>query len=228
MILIIGNGRLAKHFSHYFHLLEQPHHSWHRSQPVKALNQLLETPLLIFCLIRDDALASFIQTHLTDSKHTVIHCSGCQSIPNTIGAHPLMTFSSDLFTIEQYQRVAFMVDCPVEQWHSLTPFLPNPHHYLAPELRAYYHTLCVMAGNFSQYLWQKLFTEFERLGIPEAIALPYLEAITHNIATHQPLTGPLTRHDQNTLNKHLAALSNDPFKTIYTAFIETHRAHHHE
>lgn len=227
-ILIIGNGRLAKHFSHYFQMLGLSYDIWHRSLSVAELNQKLEKQHLIFCLISDDALESFIEKHLLDSKHTIIHCSGCQSIPNTIGAHPLMTFSEQLLEIDQYQSIPFVVDCSLEQWRTIIPFLPNPSYYLAPEHRAYYHCLCVMAGNFSQFLWQKLFFEFDRLALPQAAAQPYLQGIAHNIATQQPLTGPHIRQDKKTQNKHLSSLSEDPFKKVYHAFTETYQAQNHE
>ena len=95
----------------------------------------------------------------------------------------------------------------------------------ADDHAALYHALCVLAGNGSTLLWQKLFHDFEsRLGIPPQVAFPYLQQVAGNLQ-HGPghaLTGPLDRGDTATVQANLAALDGDPFHAVYTALVRAH------
>jgi hypothetical protein len=56
--------------------------------------------------------------------------------------------------------------------------------------------------------------------MPREQALPYLESITRGLAgTGAPLSGPLSRGDEETLRRNLAALKGDPFEQVYSAFV---------
>jgi len=85
-----------------------------------------------------------------------------------------------------------------------------------------------MAGNFTGFLWAKLFEEFPKaLEIPAEAAVPYLEQVCRNIAaspTHPEsfLTGPIVRRDVAAVEKHLSALESDPYRSVYEAFARIH------
>jgi predicted short-subunit dehydrogenase-like oxidoreductase (DUF2520 family) len=107
----------------------------------------------------------------------------------------------------------------------LLPGLPNPAFAIPASERPYYHALCVMAGNFSTILWQKLLAEFQgRLHLPAAAAFPYLAQVAANITSDpdRALTGPLARGDAQAIAANLAALEGDPFHAIYSAFVKVH------
>ena len=82
--------------------------------------------------------------------------------------------------------------------------------------------MAVMAGNFTTLLWNKLFDTFEeQLNLPPQIAIPYLKQICHNLQ-HQQVnaqTGPIMRGDRQTIQSDLAALTDDPFREVYAAFV---------
>ena len=79
-----------------------------------------------------------------------------------------------------------------------------------------------MGGSFSTLLWQKVFEEFEKLGIPSYAAIPYLEQITQNLSRNpkQALTGPMVRKDRDTVHKNLVALQGSSGHKIYESFLE--------
>ena len=56
--------------------------------------------------------------------------------------------------------------------------------------------------------------------MPREEALPYLESIMRGLAgSGAPLSGPLSRGDQDTVRRNLAALNRDPFEQVYGAFV---------
>jgi 2-dehydropantoate 2-reductase len=221
--LLIGNGRVARHFSHYFSLLQIPHSTWSRHRPIEELSAQIKQATHILVLISDKAIDSFIAQYLQNVGHAlVMHFSGSLLSSRAFGAHPLMTFSDDLYPLEQYLKIPFVIDHNAPDFVTLLPGLNNPHYRLNTDLKAKYHALCVLSGNLSCLLWKKLFYQFqEEFNIPEAVAHPYLLQQTQNLIANSKtaLTGPLVRGDQVTIEKNLHALDADPFKELYESFI---------
>jgi predicted short-subunit dehydrogenase-like oxidoreductase (DUF2520 family) len=226
---IIGSGRVARHFAHYFHLLDIPCRQWSRQTDPeeKNVSAVIEDADIILILISDPAIESFIQHHSLLQNKTCIHFSGCLVTPLAHGTHPLMTFSNELYDLETYRQMAFISEQGGPEFKLLFPHLNNPHFVIPPAMKAFYHSLCVLSGNFTCLLWQKLFTELEhRLKIPKEAAYPYLKQIAGNLSAYpdQALTGPLARGDKATIAAHLNVLADDPFKKIYQAFVEVYAA----
>lgn len=218
--LLIGNGRIARHLQHYFSLLNIPFSTWHRADPIEELQNNLQFSTHVLILISDDAIESFILNHI--QHKVVIHCSGSLVTPHAIGVHPLFTFNDNLYELNVYHTIPFVIDDDAPSFSDLFPELSNPHIRLKKELKTRYHALCVMSANFSCMLWQKLFTSFEQdLKIPAQMAKPLLVQQMLNLyqAPHLALTGPLTRGDNKTIEKHLAVLQGDPFQMVYQSFI---------
>lgn len=224
--LIIGNGRMARHMCHYFKSLGISYTQWHRQEPVHKLAPLVVAASHILLLIRDDAIESFARAHLAQSDAVKIHFSGALTAAGIYGAHPLMTFGETLYAPEKYRDVFFVVDDNAPDFATLLPGLPNAHARLSRADKAKYHALCVMAGNFSCMLWQKLFDTLQNeFDIPAKAAHPYLQQQTDNLkADHTAaLTGPLVRGDTATMARNIAALRDDPFQAVYHAFIEAYK-----
>lgn len=221
--LIIGNGRVARHFQHYFKHLALSHSTWHRRQPLAALQQAAAKATHILILIKDDAIDHFIDTHLSDVDAHILHFSGSLNSEKAYGAHPLMTFSNDLYDLSQYQSIPFVIDHDAPAEADLLPGLPNPTMRLHKSQKAKYHAWCVLSGNFSCLLWQHFFKSLEAdFHIPPHAAHGYLYQQTQNLLTHPEtaLTGPLVRADRVTLKKNLEALKDDPFQKVYQSFMD--------
>lgn len=220
--LLIGNGRVARHFQHYFSLSQISFEIWERSHSLEQLTQLLEKTTHILLLISDGAIEDFIRSHLSTTTAIKLHFSGSLVSDQAYGAHPLMTFGAHLYTLEQYQQIPFILDHDCPEFKTILPGLSNQHMRLNKSLKAKYHALCVMSGNFSCLLWQKLLTSFEQeFGLSPEIAFPYLLQQTQNLLfdAKNALTGPLARGDMITIEKNLAALNTDHSQAIYQSFV---------
>lgn len=217
---IVGDGRVATHFSHYFRLIGIPFRQWSRRLPAQSL---ADCPVILL-LVSDPAIAELASHY---PGQTCVHFSGSFRSPDVRGMHPLMTFGTALYSLSEYQRIPFVVEDPA-LFRRLFPALTNPCYGIGADHKARYHALCAMAGNFTGFLWAKLFEEFPAaLGIPAEAAVPYLEQVCRNIAASptQPesfLTGPIVRNDVAAVEKHLLALESDPYRSVYEAFARIH------
>jgi 2-dehydropantoate 2-reductase len=217
---IVGDGRVASHFAHYFGLLGIPFRQWSRRSPAQSLD---DCPVILL-LVADPAIEELARRY---PGRSCAHFSGSLLSNAVHGMHPLMSFGRELYTLADYQRIPFVAENPAV-FRRLFPRLANPCYGIRPQDKARYHALCAMAGNFTGFLWARLFQEFPAaLGIPPEAAIPYLEQVCRNIAAAptQPdrfLTGPIVRNDGQAVAKHLAALEGDPYRAVYQAFADIH------
>lgn len=223
--LLIGSGRVARHFQYYLSLLQIPFQVWHRQDSLAQLQQKLVPASHILVLINDAAIDEFIQKYIITPNKIVTHFSGSLVSSLAYGAHPLMTFNDDLYSFEQYQSIPFVIDEDAPTFEMILPGLPNQHVRLPKSLKAKYHALCVLSGNFSCLLWQKFFSTLEQeFHFPIEIMTPYLLQQTQNIVNNYKtaLTGPLVRNDLTTIHKNIDSLENDPFQEIYKSFVASY------
>jgi len=232
---IVGGGRLARHFSEYFRLLEISHTRWtrdHRSAfnsfAIRDAKQRLQATVRdagrVLLLVSDGSIVTVLRQYPFLHEKQLIHCSGSLNIPGVAGAHPLMTFSSRLYPLETYRRVPFVLEAGYA-FTQLFPGLQNPHFVVGAEDKSRYHAMCVMAGNFTQLLWKGVSERFEQeLDLPAGVLHPYLRQLAENFIAepHSSLTGPLTRDDRKTIERNLDSLQGDPLQDLYTAFIHFH------
>ena len=221
-VLLIGGGRLAKHLSHWNNLLDRPNDflHWNRSQNPNLLTELFQKSQIVWLAITDSAISSFVDSHPELSKKTVVHFSGSYSDHRLLCAHPLMSFPQEYLSDEVYPLIHFAT-CG---FSNLTEALPGFHNHsfvLTPEAKAYYHALCVIAGNFPQLLWSEVSKEFEKMAIPEKALDLYIEQIARNYVhlKARALTGPLVRKDYSTIEKNISSLEKSPhLKNLYCSF----------
>lgn len=223
--LIIGDGRLARHFKYYLSLLHIPCVSWHRAQSTKLLQHLVQINTVILLLIADDAIAAFSGQHDLAGHPGLVHCSATVAIDGISFAHPLMSFNTDLYDASLYPTIPFAIAEKGPSLAELLPGLANPSFRLPSAKRDLYHALCVMGGNFSTMLWQQFFDGMQQsLGIDRALLLPYVNQVSQNtMQSDHAVTGPLVRGDQGTIAKHLNALGDDPLAHVYRAMLNLHQ-----
>ncbi len=221
--LIIGSGRLAKHLVNYLNQLHLNYSEWDRSQDPHLLRGKIESSTHILLAISDSAIESFFTKHLDGLDKTVVHFSGALSFADIHGAHPLMTFGSDLYDLSFYQKIHFAFESN-QTWNQVLPGWPNSYSKIQADQKAKYHAACVLGGNFTTLLIAKMLQEFSDLHIPPASAELYIEKIINNVfaSPQTALTGPLARKDFKTINKNLSALEGDKYQKIYQAFVDVH------
>lgn len=223
--LIIGNGRLAKHFCHYLKLLALSYVQWCRADGQANLLSKLDQTSHILVLIPDDQIEAFIEAHsLTDLNKPIVHCSGALVSQYAMSAHPLQTFGPELYDLADYQKIAFVIEAEGPDFQELLPGLPNQSYAIKREQKPFYHALCVMANNMTTYIWQNFFEDCQTvLGIPESALYPILEQTFKNLKRDYTtaLTGPIKRRDYQTLQKNSDALAGHRFEPIFKAILES-------
>jgi len=221
-VLLVGSGRLSQHLIYWNSLQQSPLQvqQWNRQPHTNEdLQSLLKKVDLIWLAISDSALVSFFEQHLSTAKVKVVHFSGALHDPRMISAHPLMSFPTELMQTSVYPQIHFALT-GAESLQQALPGFTNSFTLLDPKQKAFYHSLCVVAGNFPQLLWNESLQGFQNLEIPSAAVETYIKQITENFLhlKSKSLTGPLVRKDQITIEKNLAALENSKLKKIYEAF----------
>lgn len=221
--LLIGRGRLATHLAFYFKILKVPFSQWSRTDESALLPPLVSGAERILLAIKDDALEDFIRDHSLP-REKLIHFSASSKINGVLRLHPLMTFASRLYDLDDYISIPFIGDAGAPSLKDVIPELPNPFYQLQAGQHALYHALCVLSGNGTVTLWQNVFRRFaEELHLPPMVLQPYLERIFKNLLAdpEHALTGPWARHDLRTIEKNRQALSGSPFLPVYNSLAET-------
>ncbi|MCM2352120.1 MAG: DUF2520 domain-containing protein [Pseudobdellovibrio sp.] len=221
-ILIIGNGRLAKHLIHWCTLLQQSVHHWHKHDN-KALS--LQNIDYVWLAISDNALVPFYQETLKPllSGQKIVHFSGSLHHSDMISAHPLMTFSHKLYDLETYNKIYFGLT-GAESLIEALPGFTNAFFKLRAEDKPLYHALCVASGNLPQLLWSETQPQFADLKVPPEAVKVFLQQSLTNFFSQgaQAVTGPIVRKDTTTITKNLSALEKVSLKlkNIYQSFLQ--------
>ncbi len=224
--LVVGGGRLARHLAHYFDLLGITHTGWVRADGADALAARADAARAVLLALPDDALETFVREH--DARlgpGPRVHFSGARSVRGATGCHPLGSFGASMLPEATYRSVHFVVDegagAAASGFDELFPELPNPHSTMPESWKAAYHTAAVMSGNFTALLWRRAAEVFDRLGLPDAAWVTYLDTVAHNIRAdvEGAVTGPIVRGDDGTVAAHLAELGAGPWGGVYRAFL---------
>lgn len=221
-VLIIGNGRLAKHLLNWCSQLQKPVKSWSRSTHTSLSLQNID---FIWLAISDDSLISFYQETLKPllNGQKVVHFSGTVHFDGMISAHPLMTFSHELYDLSTYNKIHFGLT-GAKNLLDVMPGFKNPFFKLRAEDKPLYHALCVASGNLPQLLWSQTQPQFADLKVPQEAVQVFLQQSLTNFFAQGPqaVTGPIVRNDKTTITKNLSALEkvNLKLKNIYQSFLQ--------
>lgn len=228
-ILLIGSGRLAQHLKHWNLLLPNPNRllCWDRKQSVTQLKNLLNETQIVWLAISDSSLSSFFAQHLSDFNGPVVHFSGALTHAQMISAHPMMSFSTTCFSESVYKKIHFVID-QEKPLQTLFPGCENSYSFIQPEQKAFYHSLCVLTGNFPQLIWKEALPALQALQIPDSAFATYIHQVSENFIQQQgsAVTGPFVRKDFQTIETNLTALSeqktvsSEKLKNIYSAFMK--------
>ena len=223
-VLLVGNGRLAKHLKHWNQLVQLPNELliWHRLQTQDQLKLHLQKASVVWLAISDSAIINFYNQHLSSFNKTVVHFSGALNDERLISAHPLMTFTNELFDKSIYQKIHFSLTGASALQKAL-PNFKNGFSQVQSDHKALYHALCVLTGNFPQLLWNETLKEFRNLNIPDSAVELYIQQVCANFIQQKEkaLTGPLVRKDFKTIESNLESLSTKTtLKNIYSSFNE--------
>ena len=203
-------------------------------------------PDIIFISVYDSAIeqvAKQVSMHFQDKLNgvPVIHSSGalgrdllksCEEYGAiTAAAHPFQTFAS--ISSKLMDGIPWGVDCKntdKELFEKIINILGGSPIFLSEELKknkALYHAIGVAASNYLVSAMQFAKELCAVAGLPHKELLTQIcnTSIDNSLETlvdEFPLTGPLARTDQSTIDKHLAALSLYPdLSLIYSLLGES-------
>jgi predicted short-subunit dehydrogenase-like oxidoreductase (DUF2520 family) len=179
----------------------------------------------ILVLVKDDAILSFIEKYKVENlvEKKWIHCSGMLSTSEADSAHPLMTFTHELYELATYESIVFITEKSRKSFKALFPNLSNASYEINSEEKILYHAMCVVSGNLTSVIWKIFFDYLKSQNIPDKAAHPYLNGITANLLkSTDVLTGPFERDDKKVIGEHIKALKNLPIKNIYQAFADSY------
>lgn len=223
-VLLVGNGRLAKHLKYWNQLVQTPNQIlvWNREQSQDLLKTSIQQASYIWLAISDSAIVNFYNQHLSSANKTVVHFSGALHDERLLSTHPLMTFSNELFDKSVYEKIHFTIT-GADNLQTALPHFTNSFSQVSFDNKSLYHALCVLTGNFPQLLWNETLKEFRNLNIPDAAVETYIQQVAANFIQQKEkaLTGPLVRKDLKTIESNLQSLTTKPvLKDIYNNFNE--------
>jgi hypothetical protein len=229
----VGDGRISRHWRHYFTSLDIPWKLWSRriarADGSRARDVLADCGVILLA-VTDDAVEAVLNMLQAAglSDRTFVHFCGGRVFDGAWGAHPLMSFGATLYRPTFYREIPVFVETdmrypdPVARYRALFPGLPNPCFSLRPEDKAYYHALCALAGGMTAVLWREFFAAMvSRFGVPREALAPYPRRVVENVlaSAEQALTGPVARGDTGTIRAHLEALDGCALGPVYEALI---------
>lgn len=226
---ILGGGAAATHFAHYFSLQGVSLWQWKESRQLTSefFRELQDTTHLLI-LVSDSAIAPVTENLPAIENQFRIHFSGVADVPGIHSAHPLMGFGKDLYSLEEYRNIPFVLRSEESEvlQDEILPGLPNAKLFIPKDKAALYHALCVMTGNFPMILWNEVFSLSQKeLGLPAQVFTSFLERVFQNtiIDPKANLSGPLVRGDWKTVDQNVQALQGEALQKIYLAFCDFYR-----
>ena len=219
---IVGDGKVAKHFCQYFSLIGVDYNTWSRKQSISSLQSKVLSTDVVLLLISDSAIKKFVEINSFLLNKQLVHFSGTLSLANVHGCHPLMTFSEQLYDLNVYESIPFICDDKVDFEKLFPQLIKNRWFHINHNDKAFYHAMCVMAGNFTQTLMRETSIELSNhINLPSDILFPYLMQNTKNfiINPQNSATGPLQRGDFTTVKKHLQELRFHTLGQVYQSFV---------
>ncbi len=228
-ITIVGKGNVA---THYYKIMKE------KGLVVKMISSRGSFCSNDFCsnivilAIKDEVLKQVALQILQalgkklNDRQILVHTSGftetsfLQVLCNNYGSlYPLQSLKKDM-------QINFS-SVPLCTWANTTwasqvldslAFKLSPIVYhLTDNQRKKLHIAAVFANNFTNHLFHISQTILEKENLDFKILLPLISRTVEAIKEKDPLlcqTGPATREDYNTINEHIALLSQ-PYKEIY-------------
>jgi predicted short-subunit dehydrogenase-like oxidoreductase (DUF2520 family) len=183
--------------------------------------------LRLLC-VPDRAIAEVAQT--IEPGPWVAHVSGGTPLaalgphPNRFSVHPLQTLTLERGP-EQLDGAWGAVTAESEEGQARALWLAETlglHPFtLADDKRATYHAGASIASNFLVTLYCASAQLFAKAGAPPEALVPLM---TRTIENDFDLTGPISRGDWETVDRHRAALRGSTFENAYDALVEVTRA----
>lgn len=226
---IFGGGRvgrnMASYLTHLGHSAMIVSHS-DAENAEKKCQEMIAGADIIAAAIPDSRLEDWSEKWRAMLRgKTVIHFSGALRIGGMYSYHPLYSFPRASLSPVTMRTIVFARQEDAPSISEIIPGAPNPEFVVADADRAFYHALAVLSGNFAAFLWNETANAVAtRLKIsPETVLTGYFNSLVERFreSPFDSLTGPVKRHDTETIAANLKALEADPkLAELYRAFLK--------
>lgn len=213
-----------------------------RGKPFRSLSQAATMAECIIISTSDDAIASVCEKITKDGAVSpgkkVIHMSGAggldllesarKSGAHVASIHPIQSFADVTGAIENIPGTTFGITAreEIKEWSvQIVKDLGGVPFFVSDEDKPLYHAAACMASNYLVTLMNMVVEVYQSLGLTRDEAMkafwPLVRGTIKNIenqGTVQSLTGPISRGDIGTVEKHLQA-----FQTKLPEFLNLYR-----
>jgi len=213
-----------------------------RAKPFRSLSQAAAMAECIIISTSDDAIASVCEKITKDGAVSpgkkVIHMSGAggldllesarKSGAHVASIHPIQSFADVTGAIENIPGTTFGITAQeeIKDWSvQIVKDLGGIPFFVSERDKPLYHAAACMASNYLVTLMNMVVEVYQSLGLKHDEAIkafwPLVRGTIKNIenqGTVQSLTGPISRGDIGTVEKHLQA-----FQTKLPEFLNLYR-----
>lgn len=199
---------------------------------LNTAQEVIEKSDVIFITVTDSAITDVWNgLDISDNK-IICHCSGSLSSEIFTGAnpsqvcsvHPMLAFAGKNVPEEQISKAFFTIeggDAAISAVGAVLEACGNPYRVISPLNKVKYHAAACFASNFAVAVCARGFELMRQCGFSEEEArtamTPLIMGNAENICSRgikASLTGPVSRGDAVTVEKHLGMLEGAD-KEIY-------------
>jgi len=213
--------------------------------PVLSKGEVAGRSDVLFLTTPDDAIAT-IAAELAEEGafhpgQVVLHMSGAhtsqvlkpaaQAGAITLSVHPIQSFASVEQALALIPGTYFSIEGDVQGYEvaiKMVDKLRGKYFLLDSEAKVLYHAAACVACNYMVGLLDTALNLLAQAGVPEELRLPaFLPLVTgtleniKNLGIPKALTGPISRGDRGTIEKHLNAMSGPPLDVYRTLGLVT-------
>jgi len=209
-----------------------------KATPISNWDDLDRSADCYLIAVKDDAIAS-VAAHLTDVKGVVVHTSGATpmsvlaNVKNGYGViYPLQTFSKSKAVDMTLVPLCIEADQEntLEKIRVIAQLLSPNVSVVSSAQRVILHLAAVIACNFSNHLYQLSSELLEQHNLKFDLLKPLILETAEKVQSTKPAeaqTGPASRNDQKTIEKHLDLLKGTPglqniYETLSNSIKKTH------
>ncbi|AXG74689.1 DUF2520 domain-containing protein [Flavobacterium arcticum] len=237
-VVVIGSGNVAQHLITVFGKSSTIHlvqvyarnvdvlaHLVPKEKITDDFNTLEEADIYIISIT--DGSIPEVSALLPFSGKLVVHTSGSVALEqinnkNRRGVfYPLQTFSKNKAI--DFKQVPLCLESEKEADYTiletLAQSISNSVYNINSQQRKSLHVAAVFVSNFANYMYSIGYDICEQNNVPFDILKPLIQETAEKVQTLSPKqaqTGPARRNDITTMEKHLAFLTDEKIKTIYT------------
>lgn len=236
-VTIIGSGNVAQHLITAFSKSNEIEVLQVFSRTKEDISQHIDSSKItsdydslsesdIYIIAVSDSAIAEVSSKLPFKNRFVVHTSGSVPLENLDSKnkrgvfYPLQTFTRnkevDFSTIPTCLESEFDDDYTILE--NIAEAINSRHYLISSDQRKSLHVAAVFVNNFTNHLYQLGKDICNEHQLPFEILKPLIAETAQKVQILSPLdaqTGPAKRHDQNTIDRHLALLTNQTQKEIY-------------